>query len=216
MDARRSLVMVFSLAAIVADVTPAGASTITYNLTGNPADLVNVPTGDSFIEKILFLTDADTGSSQIPGVAISPGDIINANISLSGPLNVPPGSSIILELQALPAGGSVGTAESVSYSNGGVTVAPPPGLGNISDSGGRLSLGQLTTQNTPSFLFDAVALSGTVTFITQSGQSVSSATLQASSPDLVLLHPAPIPVPAAMWLLLSGLGGLRFLVKRRP
>jgi hypothetical protein len=219
MSVRFRLVMGLSLIVIAAGSTSAGAATITYNLTGNPANLINValPPGDSFAEEVLFLTDADTGSSVIPGTMVSPGDVINANITLSTSLTVPPGSSVQLELQSLPDGGGFGFTESVSYFLGGTQLSQPPGLVNTVASGPALGLGQLPQLpgDHPSFSFDAADLSATLNDITESGNPVSSATLEPASPALILLYPTPVPLPAGFELLLSGLAGFGALAIRR-
>jgi hypothetical protein len=93
----------------------------------------------------------------------------------------------------------------------------PPGLTDIAASGGAVVLGQLPQLpgDHPSFSFDAAAMSATINDITLFGNPVSSVTLEADSPALIMTYPAPVPLPAGFWLLISGLGGLRLLTMRR-
>ena len=189
-------------------VAPAGATTFTYDLTADPADAVHT------FQQILFLKDADTGSSVVPQISISPGDTVNVNITLSQPLTVPADSQVLLELQTLPdVNTAIKFAESFQYYDAGVQVTSPTGLVNIVGSQGTLTLGQLrssfNSDPTPSFTFDAATFTATIVDIFQNGQpGVPSATLLEFSPQLKTNNPAPVPLPAAFWLLISGLGSL--------
>ena len=219
MVTRRSIVAAAAgLAAVFAGIAPAGAATVTYDLTGDAAarstDIFGgnpAPAGYT-----LFLTDASTGLQQVQPVTLSVGDTIIATVSVTGGA---------LTMPASLAGGSVDIGldkgntfidytESVSYYDRGVPVTPA-GFTNDIGSGGGIDLGQASLAPSASFSFDKVVFNATVTGLVDAAGAVSSADYTAASPDLtVMYYPTPVPLPAAFWLFLSGVGGFRALVRR--
>ena len=207
-------------------VAPAGATTFTYDLTGDPANAVDIPLlSGSLIEKVLYLTDADTGSNLLPGITIAAGDIVNVNIALKSSLVVPESADVLFQLQTIPDIQIEPTfTQSILFSNGGVQHGPPAGATVATASLDLLSLGYsglpfwpLTTP-VLGYSFDAATDSATIGPIaTRDGEPVSSATLIPSTTAIVLIYPAPpVPLPATFWLLLSGLGSLWLLLHGSP
>jgi hypothetical protein len=211
----RSLLPCFSLIVVVAAAAPAGAATITYDLTGNPADLQpNPPPANTGpVEQHFPLVDADNGATVLPAGVLSVGDTINFNVTFSSPLTVPaagPGFAQVqlnINTNAMFGVSSVVAESYAYYYENGFVVTPPAELvtaGANADDTGLLSLGV-----TSSFSFDRLMVSDTVESLTVNGESVSQVPLFAASPEVSLeYYPTPVPLPGALWLLLSGLGAL--------
>jgi hypothetical protein len=219
MKTRYALAFAVSVAAMCASTVPTRAATINYNLTGDPADLNTVSSG-TFLDQVLVLTNADTGLQQVPGGLISVGDTINATVTLNGALTMPASSlssELILVLAQGPGLDSFTFTQSVSYFLHGAQVAPPAGFANILNGGSPVILGQAAGVPTPSFLFDEVVYNATLDNIFQVPDgNLSSLNLLPGTPALEMLTaPSPVPLPAAIWLFLPGLGGLGLLARRK-
>lgn len=131
----------------------------------------------------------------------------------------PKDTDIYLSLWSTPSPAVIFSfTESVSYYDKGVLVSPPSGFNTAESSGGGLILAQGTALPSPGFAFDEVVYSATINSIESvPGTSVSSI---ATNPNQyvsfdVQTYPLPTPLPAGFWLMLSGLGGLGMLFRKR-
>jgi hypothetical protein len=105
---------------------------------------------------------------------------------------------------------SVVVSNTVTYHRDGAQVAAPY-IGSV-ESNGVLALGSaLSTETaTASFSFDRIVYSSQIDNIYDPRlEDLPSLALSASQPEFDMnIVPAPVTLPAAGWLLLSGIGGL--------
>lgn len=222
MNARRALLPVLYVTLIVAASAPTQATTFTFDLTGNLADLTNVSyPNDPFVQERLYLTDADTGSSTVPGIVMSTGDTVDINVTLSGGTLTLPAAAAANQVEMLvgvlagPVFNSDWIANKEQYSIDNLGVAPPTGW--ITGLGGpeALSVGTGSIGPGLSFSFNTLATSFTLERMYDNGGiDIPQVTLTSIEPYLVLSYPVPTPLPAGLWLLLSGLAGFGVLARR--
>jgi hypothetical protein len=220
--------------AMIGTTYSAAAATISYNLTGDTNN-VSISTGDGngvygqwkpgpYISATYGLTNTVTGND--PGFTLFAGDTLNGTITLNNLVTIPAntegyGSWIGLQGSHSNVIAVLYSDYSVSYYNNGVQVSQsvyggPQSLSNpvyifdtahISD----------TAQSTAGFAFNEIAFTANVVgFVTNSFQTVTSADVTSYAPQLqVTTFPAPTPLPAAAWLMLSGLGALGALARNK-
>jgi hypothetical protein len=207
-----------TIGVIIAD--PAVAATTSYNLTGDVSN-VQVFTGTGYLGQDYTLTSAATGTEQLTGFTLNVGDTVNGVLTMNSPLTVPSSTQdaeITLALLGTATNVSnIDMNESLSFYENGTQVSPPTGFQTFGGSGGFFAIGAETSSASASFTFNQIDFSATVTgILNDSYQNVSSVTLTSATPYLeVSTDPLTTPLPAAAWLLLSGLGGLGGLAARR-
>jgi hypothetical protein len=196
---------------------PAAATVYSYNFT-----LDQSSQGSGGFEGF-YLTNDATGSLSIPGgMTVYDGDTFNSTITLNSPLTVPAASTgntvFTLSVEA-PVNNNLDIVSSatLSFYNNGVQVIPS-NLGVVASEYGGIDVYAYSNGGTPSFTFNEVVFSDTIDSIEngEDGPPVSSATLLSNyEPNAGILQPSPVPLPAAAWLLLSGLGSFRVFARKR-
>ena len=209
--------------ALSAVATDASAATITYNLTADPntASVYNGNNGDAYTVDTMNLNNVSTGLNQLPGYTLNVGDTLSGTITFNSPLTIPAsnkGAELLITLNSAKTY-QFYYQQFLTFYDNGVLVPPPSGLNVFGGSGGALSLGAVAG-NTPTlgFTFDQIQFNTTITQITNltTHQSIASVSLASGSPTLATItYPASVPLPAASWFMLSGIGSLGALVRRK-
>ncbi len=184
-------------------------------LVRNPAQSVNLGSyvGNIGIEGVSFdpltggfITVKEKSPSEVNLASIDFGTSTGSLSSLFNPAAL--GVLDLADVQALSAIGSlVGTADGQN-------------LLLLSQESGRLL--EVDRSGTVLSMFDLTGLSSSIEGVTIDAEGniyLVSEDLDSTSgindPQLFVLKPQPVPVPAAMWLLASGLGALGAMVRRR-
>ena len=219
-----------ALAALVVVVSPANAAMVTLNLTGDTSSLSisnNALTNYDWSQGIIYLTNTATGTNQIPGFTLSPGDTITGTVTLNDSLTVPSGDTLT-NISVYPGTGTPYMTyyeQYVTFYNNGMQVLPPTGYTVFGGSSGALVLGgqayNPSPTVTPSVTFDEIIFNAYITGIWDNGlqQYIPSETFPDGTPGLsysTLNAVTPVPAPGSYVLLLSGfvlLGGLAFRKK---
>lgn len=86
--------MAAAIAIVVFSVTspaPATAATISYDLTGDPNNLIvqNGNNGHPHTIETILLTNAATGLNQVPGFILNVNDMLSGTLTLSSPFTMP-------------------------------------------------------------------------------------------------------------------------------
>lgn len=204
----------FGLAASLALSAPASAATIDYNLVGDAEYADPAWPGFTFID----LADAGTGSTVFPGYTLNVGDIIQVTVTLNNPASF---NWFEIVLQETNETTTIWFDPTLLFSLGGVTVPEPssewsPSVGVT----GALGFGAGFYTDVGTFSFDKVIVNAVITALTDpSGGNVSSMVLtQMPYPPYVgLYNPsvATTPLPAGLWLMMTALGGLGIVARRK-
>lgn len=208
------------IALAIIGVGPAKATTDTFNLTGDTANLIasyvngNPP---SFIGT-LGLTNSATGLNQISGFTLSVGDIINGTVDLNNAITVPSSpDSQWFDIDFLNSSGTdFNMSETVTFYHNGVQVTPGGDFNTYDGSGGYLSIGGATTNAAPAFTFDEMVFTATVTSMLNASNSepVSSVNLPNGTPDLRVTGLGVVPEPST-WTMIAGAVPLWLALRRR-
>ncbi len=206
--------------AIVGMSDSATAATIAYDLTGDTNN-VSIFTGNGsggpYTSATFGLTNTATGND--PGFTLAMGDTLNGTITLNNLVTIPAsnqGYGILIGLQ-----GSDDTLNilysyySVSYYDNGVEVSR-----SVFEQPSSVSVPVFifdNAQSTEGLAFNEIAFTANVfAFVSNSYQTVGSADVTSFAPLLqVTTYPTPTPLPAAAWLMLSGLGALGALARNK-
>ncbi len=183
--------------------------------------------GGEFIE----FTNMGTTAINMTGWSFDDDSRVAGTVSLSGFGIVDPGQSVILtESSAASFRAAWGLSSNVAIVGGNSTNLGRADEINIFDNNGALidrltygdqsGLGPRTQGKSanPHAASDIGAGTGSLWVLSAIGDAAGSWTSTAgdiANPGTSTFAPAPVPVPAAAWLFLSGLGALGALKKRR-
>lgn len=199
---------------VAGTAAPLEAATINYDMTADASSSSTV-VSDGTIGTAYTLVNEATATGTDPGFTLFPGDNLTGSITFSSPITFPSSTNsaqISLFLQGMTSAtlGFVPIESFKYYDNGTPVLAPAALQGGMSFSPGGVILGEIAIAATPQFQFNEISFTASVYQIVGSNyQTVGSATLTDFTPYLsILTYPAPVPVPGALWLMLSGLVGL--------
>ena len=203
----------------------ADAAIINYDLTANPSySIANYyppdTNGYSLVTQTFPLADASTGASQQSARTVSVGDTISGTINFSSPYSQdasPLGDTFLVFLQSAVNYGFAYIASSLSFYKDGALVDTPVHAGQGQSSAPTVFASAFSSGITPAYTFDRIVFSTTVSRIyDQSLHDVPSVNLIAGTPQLLIYsYAAPVPLPACLWLLASGLGGVGIFARRK-
>jgi len=207
--------------------TSANATTISYNLSGDINEFFEFTTVNPTSGRTIYggnqpLIDVVTGSRQLTGFTLSVGDVINGTVTLDGPFTVPAAdlsSGFSVSLFHISNNSTVLQTSSLSFFKDGVPVTMPLGFYDFTTNVGGLGFGKVSVRNaSPSITFDTFIFGGTITgILDQNNVAISSVALTPVNTALIYNvydNVAPTPLPAAGWLLFSGLGGLGVFARK--
>ena len=205
------------LAAFLAMSAPATAANISYNLVGDTATTYpsTLYPQWSFID----LSDANTGSSLFPGYTLNVGDTVNLTLTLTSPISF---TDYTVWMQEAPAGSMINFNPTYLYSLGGATVpVPSSNWGYTIGSGDGLAFGgTYVLWGSETFSFDKVIVSAVITSMTDAtNQSVTSLGIAEGWAGVSIFNVNPqvatTPLPGGLLLMMTGLGGLGIVARRK-
>jgi hypothetical protein len=196
------------------------AETVTYTLTGGAAISCPSCVGSNLEAYKVDLVDASTGLSSLPGFTLNVGDTIDGTVTLSTPLTVPAGAggNGVVLLIAGDGKTTFNYTDSLSFYDNGVQVAPPSQWSNFNSEKGALvpAAFSFSLAPTPAFTFDQLAFEATVTgMLDQNNNPINTVNLGTFVDPVLQADVNPVPLPATVWLLLSGIGGLAAVLAKR-
>jgi hypothetical protein len=230
-------------AAAVFSVSAASAASANYDLTGDTSQIINnsgtQPTSsgtDTYSAVQLNLTNTATSSMQLPDLTVHVGDVISGTITLNAPITSPAGNdggAFQLSLfgsstnAAETAGQEVliNVSQSATFYKNGVMVTPAIAVNQ--PSAGYYNFLAIYEQNAftgttnPAFSFDKIVFSDTINSIELDSNfafssSLTSADLSQGAPSVFAEeYSTVVPIPAAGWMMLSGIACLGLLFRRR-
>jgi len=197
------------LIAFLALAAPATAATISYDLTGDTTAAYTDPgsPGIAFID----LADTSTVSGQVPSQVIRVGDTLHITISLNHPISP---TEAFLFLHKAP-GLAFGFDASMSFFNGATEVfAPGSWLTPSTGSSEALAFGIGNhTFESDTLTFDKIIANVVINVMTRPTLILPEtwSNLAVYDPNLV----ATTPLPGALLLMMTGLGGLGVVARRK-
>jgi hypothetical protein len=202
------------LAAFVAFAAPASATTYTYDLAGDTTTAYTDPAwpGWTYVD----LADAN-GTTSFPGFSLHKDDIVQVTITLNNPVSF---SDLDIFLHESSNDTTIiWYDQTVLFSLGGATV-PNPGIGfwnGTAGAQGGLGFSPGFDPFTGVLTFDKVILNAVVTSLTDGGGDVASLELLPFPTYIGFYNPsvATTPLPGALLLMMTALGGLGFVARRK-
>ncbi|MDQ7251387.1 VPLPA-CTERM sorting domain-containing protein [Dongia sedimenti] len=204
-------------AALVALSAPASATTFTYDLTGDTNTAYTDPAwpGWTYID----LTDSVTGSGPHPGYTLSVGDTVQVSVMLNNPVTF---TEFDIGLQGMADYSKIFFDPTYSYFSGGIPlVAPSSGdWGTVVGVAGGFGFGGGFSPATGTFSFDQVIVNAVITsMFDPSSNPVSFINLtDGRYPPYIGFTGANLattPIPGALLLMMTALGGLGFVARRK-
>jgi hypothetical protein len=219
-----------AIATVVMTAAPAMAMTYDYNLEGGTFSVIQAinQSGGGGYSPVIYtpitidtfnLTNSSDGTNSLPAITLSVGDTVTGTVALSSPMTVPAspefgGVQLSLYQEQGAPDPLIFYNETVSFLNNGIAI-PYPSV-TISSSNFGVILGDSASQGTPtpSYTFNEIAFSATITNELFPPTRISSLDLTSGSPTLQLFF-EPVPLPLPSLLMLSALGGLAGFCRRR-
>ncbi len=202
-------------AAFFALSLPASAATFTYDLVGDTSTAYTDPAwpGWTYVD----LQDANTAATSFPGYSVQVGDNFEVTVTLNNPVTF---NSIDLFLQEASGTAIIWYDQTVLFSLGGVTVPNPvTGFWNGSaGAGGGLGFSPGFDPDPGTLTFDKVIINAVVTALSNPfGSPVASVELLPYPTYIGFTgsNLATTPIPGALLLMMTALGGLGFVARRR-
>lgn len=194
---------------------PASATSFTYDLAGDTTTAYTDPAwpGWTYIDT----TDANTGATSFPGYSVHVGDTVQVTLSLNNPGTF---NDFNLFLQEASNTATISYDQTVLFSLGGIAV-PNPSTGFWNGSAGAIGglgfeAGYFPQSGT--LTFDSVVLNAVITALEDPmGTAVSSIELLAFPTYVGLYNQnvATTPLPGALLLMSTALGGLGIFARRK-